>query len=136
MDVCKPLMPDVVAPKAHQNNCSYVSSVNLLLDSLRKNLAWWVATRGTLKNHKLSKLGGGYLCGCGHLPGTIQYIYSYTCPNSLQFTQSSVLEERRRENEEERGALQPSRRSGHNSDCEVILPFCVYTSCVYILIDG
>ena len=129
MDVCKPLMPDVVAPKAHQNNCSYVSSANLVLESLCKNLAWWVATRGTLKNHKTVKIGGWALIGCGRLPGTIQYIYSYTHPNSLQFTQSSVLEERRRENEEERGGLQPSRRSGHNSDCEVIF-FCIYTSCI------
>ena len=27
--LCKPLMPDVVAPKAHLNNCSYVSSTDL-----------------------------------------------------------------------------------------------------------
>ena len=68
------------------------------------------------------------------MPGTIQYIYSYTCPHSLKFTQSSVLEERRRENEEERGALQPLRRSGHNSDCEVILPFCIIYIYSYIYI--
>ena len=44
MDVCEPLMPDVVAPKAHQNYCSYVSSANLPLDSLRENLAGWAVT--------------------------------------------------------------------------------------------
>ena len=37
--------PDVVAPKAHQNSCGYVSSVDLPSDSLHKNLAWWVITR-------------------------------------------------------------------------------------------
>ena len=57
--VCKPLMPDVVAPKAHQNNRSYmyVSSADLPLDSLHKNLAWWVVTWRTLKNHKTVKIG-------------------------------------------------------------------------------
>ena len=34
MGVCEPLMPDVMAPKAHQNNCSYVSSADLPSDSL------------------------------------------------------------------------------------------------------
>ena len=68
MGVCEPLMPDVVAPKAHQNNRSYVSSANLPLDSLCKNLAWWVVTQRTSKNHKTVKLGGG------HLLGTIRYL--------------------------------------------------------------
>ena len=36
--VCEPLMPDVVSPKVHQNNCSYVSSADLTSDSLRGNL--------------------------------------------------------------------------------------------------
>ena len=48
--------PDVVAPKAHQ---SFVSSADLPSDSLRKNLAWWVVTRRTLKTTKPSKVGGG-----------------------------------------------------------------------------
>ena len=34
MGACEPLMPDVVSPKAHQNNCSYVSSADLLSDSI------------------------------------------------------------------------------------------------------
>ena len=58
MGVCKPLMPDVVAPKVHQNNRSYVSSVDLPLDSLRENLAGWAVTQRTLKNHKTVKIGG------------------------------------------------------------------------------
>ena len=49
---------DVVGPKVHQNNRSYVSSADLPSDSLRKNLAWWAVTWRTLK---LSKLGGGRL---------------------------------------------------------------------------
>ena len=36
MDVCEPLMPDVVSPKVHQNYCS---SADLPSDSLRENLA-------------------------------------------------------------------------------------------------
>ena len=34
MGVCEPLMPDVVSPKVHQNNCRYVSSADLPLDSI------------------------------------------------------------------------------------------------------
>ena len=37
--VCEPLMPDVASPKVHQNNCSYMSSVDLPSDSLWENLA-------------------------------------------------------------------------------------------------
>ena len=51
-------MPDVVLRKVHQNKCSYVSSVELPLDSLRENLAWWVVTQRTLKKHKTVKIGG------------------------------------------------------------------------------
>ena len=54
MGVCEPLMPDVVVPKAHQNNRS---SADLLSDSLHKNLAWWAVTWRTLKNHKIVKIG-------------------------------------------------------------------------------
>ena len=42
--VCEPLMPDVVVSKAHSDNHSYVSSVDLPSDSLCKNLAWWAVT--------------------------------------------------------------------------------------------
>ena len=49
---------DVIAPKVHQNNRSYVSSADLPSDSLRENLAWWAVTRRTLKNHKAAKIGG------------------------------------------------------------------------------
>ena len=51
------LMPNVMLPKVHQNDCSYVSSADVPLDSLHENLAWWV-TRRTLKNHKAVKIGG------------------------------------------------------------------------------
>ena len=60
--MCKPLTPDVVTPKAHQN--SYGSSADLPLDSLCKNLAWLGGYTENLKknnNTKLSKLGGGCL---------------------------------------------------------------------------
>ena len=72
--VCEPLRPDVVVPKAHENNCSYVSSDDLPSNSLRKNLAWWAVTQRTLKSHKLSKLVGGHLCRYGCLPRTIWYV--------------------------------------------------------------
>ena len=49
----EPLMPDVMVPKAHRNNRSYVSSADLPSDSLHKNLAWWTVVQRTLKNHKL-----------------------------------------------------------------------------------
>ena len=35
MGVCEPLMADVVAPKVHQNNRSYVSSVDLQIHYAR-----------------------------------------------------------------------------------------------------
>ena len=59
--VREPLTPDVVVPKAHQNNRSYVSSVDIPSDSLLKNLAWWAVTQRTLKNHETVKIGGRVL---------------------------------------------------------------------------
>ena len=38
-------------------------------DSLRENLAWWVVTRRTLKNHKTVKIRGGRLQGMGACSG-------------------------------------------------------------------
>ena len=71
-DVCEPLMPDVVASKVHQNNRSYVSSADLPSDSLCKNLAWWVVTQRTLKNHKTVKIGGVGTCpDMGACPGVV-----------------------------------------------------------------
>ena len=60
-DMCEPLMPDVVVPKAQQNNHSYVSSADLPSDSLCKNFVWWVVTQRTLKNYKSVKIGGWVL---------------------------------------------------------------------------
>ena len=46
--VCKTLMPDVVVPEAHQNDCSCVSSADgPTFDSLCNNLAWWAVTQRT-----------------------------------------------------------------------------------------
>ena len=56
--MCETLMPDVVAPKAQSQLHVHVSSADLLLDSIHKNLAWWVVTQRTLKNHKTVKIGG------------------------------------------------------------------------------
>ena len=53
--VCANLM----SSKAHQNNRSYVSSADLPLDLLCKNLAWWVVTWRTQRNHKTVKIGWG-----------------------------------------------------------------------------
>ena len=89
--------PDVVAPKAHQNNCSYGSSADLPSDSLCKNLAWWVVTWRTSKNKKLSKLGVGHLCGYGCLPRTIHYLQRkragdiyYHVPDPTKLSESLV----------------------------------------------
>ena len=61
IDLCEPLMPDVVAPKAHQSNRSYVNLVDLPLDSLCKVFAWWAVA--------LSKSGVGACTGMGACPG-------------------------------------------------------------------
>ena len=76
--VCEPLMPDVVSPKAHQNNRSYVSSADLPSDSLRKNFKWWAVTRRTSKNHKTVKIGGWALARDNTVLGTT-WLY-YTLP--------------------------------------------------------
>ena len=70
--VCEPLMPDVVSPKVHQNNCSNMSSVELPSDSLCENLAWWAVTRRTLKNHKTVKIGGWGMGACSGQYGTVK----------------------------------------------------------------
>ena len=59
--VCKPLMPDVMAPKAHQNNHNYVSSADLHSDSLHKNLVWWEVAQRTSKS---PNWGGGGMGAC------------------------------------------------------------------------
>ena len=57
--VCETLMPDVMAPEAHQNDCSYICELSEpTFNSLCKNLAWWVVIWRTSKNHKSVKIGG------------------------------------------------------------------------------
>ena len=64
--VCETLLPDVVAPEAHQNDHSYVCELSgPTFDSLCKNLAWWAVTWRTSQN---SKLEGGHLCRDGRSP--------------------------------------------------------------------
>ena len=55
--MCEPLMPDVVAPEAHQNDRSYVlrELSGPTFHPLRKNLARWAVTQST---SELSKVGG------------------------------------------------------------------------------
>ena len=48
--VCELLIPEVEAPKAHQNNSSYVSSADQPSDLLCKIFAWWAVIRRTSKN--------------------------------------------------------------------------------------
>ena len=67
--VCEPLRPDVVVPKAHENNCSYVSSADLPSNSSRKNLAWCAVTQRTLKSHNCQDWGVGTCAGMGACPG-------------------------------------------------------------------
>ena len=61
-----------MAPKVHQNNCSYMSSADLPSDSLCKDGGR--LHKGPQKTTKLSKLGGGHLRGYGNLHRTIQYL--------------------------------------------------------------
>ena len=56
--MCEPLISDVMASEAHQDNYSYV--LELLLDSLRRNLARWAVTWRASKIHR-----GGCLRGDG-----------------------------------------------------------------------
>ena len=52
MGACETLLPVVVAPEAHQDNCSYVHELSgPKFGTLRKNFAWWAVTRRTSKNH-------------------------------------------------------------------------------------
>ena len=56
--MCEPLMPDVMAPEVHQYDCSYVREFSgPTFVSLHKNLAWWLVTQRTSKNHKTVKIG-------------------------------------------------------------------------------
>ena len=56
--VCGTLLPDVVAPDTHQNDCSYVRELSgPTFDYLCKNLAWCGVTRSTSKKlHKTVKI--------------------------------------------------------------------------------
>ena len=66
--VCETLMLDVVAPEAHQNDCSYVRELSRpTFDSLSKHLAWWAVTRMSLKN--CQNLEVGTYVGMGACPG-------------------------------------------------------------------
>ena len=69
--VCKTLMPDVVVPKAHQNNRSYVRSADLPLDSHKfSRVGRYTENLEILWN---CQNGGGCLRGYGSLPGTIRW---------------------------------------------------------------
>ena len=103
MDGCvRTLMPDVVASKAHQNNCGYVSSADLPSDSLCKNLAWWTVTWRTLKNYKTVKIGGWALALVWaltrdttiHVPGRIKITSveaTATYPNRQQAMEKAIV---------------------------------------------
>ena len=80
--MCEPLMPDVVAPEAHQNDRSYLSELSgPTFDSIRTNFMVGGYMQEPKKPIKLSKLGSGCLRGDGLLPRTIRYvcIYSTNC---------------------------------------------------------
>ena len=61
MGVCKTLMLDIVVPEVHKNDRSYVELSRPTFDSLCNNLAWWVVTWRTSKDHKTVKIGGSTL---------------------------------------------------------------------------
>ena len=79
--VCEPLMPDVVAPKGHHNNRSYVSSADLPSDSLHKNLARWAVTRRISKKHKTAKNWGGG--GGGGGGGALAWVWALAQDNTV-----------------------------------------------------
>ena len=52
MGVCEALLPDVMVPETHQNDCSYVCELSgPSFNSLHKNLAWWVVKWRTSKKN-------------------------------------------------------------------------------------
>ena len=60
MGVCETLLPDVVAPEAHQNDHSYVHELSgPTFDSLHKN---WAVTRRTKKNPQNCQISR--VCAC------------------------------------------------------------------------
>ena len=91
----EPLMPDVVVPKAQQNNHSYVSSADLPSDSLCKNFVWWVVTRRTLKNYKTVKIGGWVLAWVWALArdNTVVTVWCFVLCKSYFYLSNSALVE-------------------------------------------
>ena len=79
MDMRELLMSDVVVPKAHQSNSSYVSSADLPSESLHKILH---GRQLHEEPRKLSKLGGGRLPGYGRLLRTLRYQHCTVCRKS------------------------------------------------------
>ena len=90
-DVCKPLMPYVVASKVHQNNHSYVSSADLPLDSLCKILGTWTVTRKTSKNHKTVKIGGWALAQISALAQDNSVVCIHLVSSHVRYDQLAVL---------------------------------------------
>ena len=93
--VCEPLMPDVMALKAHQNNRSYVSSEDLPSDSLRKILAWLAVTRRTWKNHKTVKIWGRALAWVWVLTRDNTVLAQYVKVHSLRKITNHIVSIRR-----------------------------------------
>ena len=85
------------APKAHQNNRSYVSSEDLPSDSLCKNLAWRMVARITQKNHKTVKIGGWVLARVWALArdntvvAVLTHFPSHCCPCFIRCSAWYVL---------------------------------------------
>ena len=90
-DVYEPLITDVVAPKAHQNNHSYVSSADLPLDSLCKILGTWTVTRKTSKNHKTVKIGGWALAQTSALAQDNSVVCIHLVSSHVRYDQLAVL---------------------------------------------
>lgn len=81
MVACETLLPDVVAPKAHQNDRSYVCELSgLTLAHYARILhGGWLTQRASKKPTKLSNWGVGACAGMGAYPGqygmpTCQYL--------------------------------------------------------------
>jgi len=75
--VCEPLMPDVMAPKAHQNNRRYVSSADLPSDSEFSMVGGY--TENPEKPQNCQNWGVGTCAGMGTCPDNTVLQLSYDC---------------------------------------------------------
>ena len=94
-DMWEPLMPDVVAPKAQQNNITAICEHSGSTFGFTTQEFWWVVTRRILKNHKTVKIGGWVLAWVGTLArdNTVVTVWCVVLCKSYFYLSNSALVE-------------------------------------------